>query len=233
MKRLKLYLSLTSFMCINGLAFAQVGINTENPAATLDVIASNTGANTAEGVIAPRLTGDELTLKNARYGTAQNGVFVFITKGATSAAGKTRNVTIPGYYYYDATANNGAGPNSGLWVALTGVRKEQFYMPSVVLPTTAASLPDAVNYSYLGGTFTVKLFDLYFKQYSSPQNRSNTLVTTWFTPAAEELDYFILYYDKAVFTSVTVSPTGILSYSVIANSTPSEKTFMNIMLKEK
>ncbi len=233
MKRLKFYLLLISFVCVNGFMFGQVGINTENPAATFDVVATSTGAATAEGFIAPRLTGDQLANKNTQYAAAQNGTIVFVTDAATAPAGKTKNVTVSGYYYYDATADNGAGVNSGLWLSITGPKKLQFYMPSVILPVTGDALPDAVNYTYSNGTFTVDLFSIYKKQYGTPQAKSLSSAALSVAAAASAFDYFVLYYDVSVFTSVAVSPAGILSYSIVADYTVSEKTFMNIMFKEK
>lgn len=233
MKRSKLYLSLLLIICASSTMFAQVGINTENPAATLDVVATSTGAATAEGFIAPRLTGDQLASKNVLYTAEQNGTIVYITAAHTAPADKTRNVTVPGYYYYDATANNGTGANSGLWIPLTGAKKLQFYMPSVLLPVKADALPDAVNYTYSNGIFTVNLFNIYKTEYGTPPVKSLTTAALSVASAATAFDYFILYYDTSVFNSVNVSAAGVLSYNVTANPTVLEKTFMNIMFKEK
>ncbi|SHE48625.1 hypothetical protein [Dysgonomonas macrotermitis] len=233
MKKLKLYLSLISFMCVNSVMFAQVGVNTDSPVATLDVVASNTGATTAEGLIAPRLTGDQLASKNAQYAAAQDGAVVYVTAAATAPAGKTINLTTIGYYYYKATADNGAGANSGLWIPITGTKKLQFYMPSVVLPIEEDALPDATNYTYSAGVFTVKLFDIYKSQYGTPKVKSATAAALTVAATSADMDYFVLYYDPLVYTSVSVSAAGVLSYSVVANYTTSEKTFMNIMFKEK
>lgn len=233
MKRLRLYLSLISLFCVNSFMFAQVGINTDNPVATLDVVAGSTGATTAEGFIAPRLTGDQLADKNALYVAAQNGAIVYVTDAATAPAGKTLNITASGYYYYDAAANNGAGANSGLWIPLSGVKKPQFYMPSVVLPIKGDALPNTTYYTYSNGVFTVNLFNLYKNQYGTPVAKSLSSAALSVAAAATALDYFILYYDPSVYTSVSVSTAGVLSYSVVADYSVSEKTFMNIMLKEK
>lgn len=233
MKRLKLYLLLVSFVCVNSFMVAQVGINTETPAATFEVVAASTGATTAEGFIAPRLTGDQLADKNAQYTAAQNGTIVYVTSAATVLTGKTKNLTVSGYYYYDAMADNGAGANSGLWLSISGPKKLQFYMPSVVLPVKGDALPDAVNYTYSNGTFTVDLFGIYKKQYGTPQVKSNSSAALSVSAAAAAFDYFILYYDVSVFATVTVSPAGVLSYTVVPDYTVSTKTFMNIMFKEK
>ncbi|SHF74194.1 hypothetical protein [Dysgonomonas macrotermitis] len=83
-------------------SFAQVGVNTETPAATLDVTANLSDA-TPEGVIAPRLTGDQLKAADSQYGTAQIGAIVYATAAVTTASTKTVNVTVAGYYYFDGT----------------------------------------------------------------------------------------------------------------------------------
>lgn len=87
------------------LFFGQVGINTESPKATLDVVAKKTDGSTSEGFIAPRLSGDEIKAANARYTSAQTGALVYATSPISSAdtTGKTSNITLPGYYYYDGT----------------------------------------------------------------------------------------------------------------------------------
>ncbi|MEG0928291.1 tail fiber domain-containing protein [Chryseobacterium sp.] len=88
----------------SGLAYSQVGINTDTPNSTLDVMINPT-VSKPEGIIAPRMTGDVLKGKDLLYSTAQNAALVYVT-GAVSGtpAGKTIDVTSPGYYYYDATA---------------------------------------------------------------------------------------------------------------------------------
>lgn len=233
MNKFKYCILLFSFICVSNVMFSQVGINTENPAATFDIVAGNTGASTAEGFIAPRLTGAQLASKNAQYGLAQDATIVYVTDADPAAANKTRNVTSAGYYFYDAKANNGSGANSGLWTPLSGDKRQQFYMPSVVLPTNGSNLPDATNYSYSNGTFTVNLFDIYRKQYATPQVKSLSSATLSVGATAANFDYFVLYFDPAVFSSVDVSASGQLSYTLVSNYTISEKTFMNIMFKEK
>jgi hypothetical protein len=80
-----------------------LGIRTNDPKATLDVAGTPATATVADGIIAPRLTGDQLTAKNAVYVAAQTGTQVYVTAAATTPAGKTINVTAPGYYYFDGS----------------------------------------------------------------------------------------------------------------------------------
>lgn len=82
--------------------FGQVGINNESPKATLDVTAKTTTPATAEGIIAPRLTGDQIQGKDAKYLAEQTGTIVYATSAVTGTpAGKTINITEAGYYYFD------------------------------------------------------------------------------------------------------------------------------------
>ncbi len=122
----KTFIYITHILLLTGgIAYSQVGVNTDTPGATMDVVAAKTDGSTAEGLIAPRLTLAELITKEGKYGISQNGAIVYITglSGATPA-GKTANVTQPGYYYYDYTADGwkpfggGSGTSAG-WV-LTG-----------------------------------------------------------------------------------------------------------------
>jgi hypothetical protein len=84
------------------MAAAQVGINNEAPMATLDVTAKTTDATKPEGIIAPRLSGDEIKGKDAQYDTPQRGAIVYATGAVTGApSGKTINITTEGYYYFD------------------------------------------------------------------------------------------------------------------------------------
>ncbi|MDR6159059.1 hypothetical protein QF023_002575 [Chryseobacterium sp. SLBN-27] len=84
--------------------YAQVGINNNNPQATLDITAKTTNGSRPEGLIAPRLTGDQIRAGDAQYGTAQKGAIIYATAAATSVSSKTANITSEGYYYFDGTA---------------------------------------------------------------------------------------------------------------------------------
>lgn len=85
------------------LANAQVGINTNQPAATLDVVGFPANITKADGMIAPRLTGDQLRAKSAVYTASQTGAMVYVTVADSAPAGQTINVTVPGYYYFNGT----------------------------------------------------------------------------------------------------------------------------------
>ncbi|GAA3976684.1 hypothetical protein GCM10022246_31230 [Pedobacter ginsengiterrae] len=94
----------TVFLFITYFAYAQTGIGTITPRATLDIISKPADLSVVDGIIAPRLTGNELKNKDNIYGNNQNGTLVFATSPASPSTPKTIEVVKSGYYYYDATA---------------------------------------------------------------------------------------------------------------------------------
>src|SRR5690606_24946461 len=87
-----------------------------------------------------------------------------------------------------------------------------FYMPSVEIPTHNTSTG-----TLLTGTQTIDLYASYTEQFGftggANQVRSNASSTLPTLPA-DELDYFITYFDTDVFENVSVSALGVLTYSV-------------------
>lgn len=96
------------FLLAGSFAFAQVGVNTQTPQATLDVVGNPTDTAKYDGIIAPRITGDQLKLKT--YSSSQTGALVYVTSADSGPSGQTLEVTSPGYYYFDGT----------LWKLATG-----------------------------------------------------------------------------------------------------------------
>ena len=96
-------LSIGVLLLTGGITYAQVGINTEDPKATLDVMPTNTGATTAEGFIAPRLTRTQIISKDTQYALPQTGTIVYVTDLSGSTTTKTAKITQIGYYYFDGT----------------------------------------------------------------------------------------------------------------------------------
>lgn len=94
---------MTLAMTIGFITFlnAQVGINTETPATTLDVVGEPADPLKLDGIMAPRLSGDDLRSKS--YTAAQTGALLYVTAADSSPAGQTVNVTATGYYYFDGT----------------------------------------------------------------------------------------------------------------------------------
>ncbi|WP_236682779.1 hypothetical protein [Riemerella anatipestifer] len=110
----KIYLLVASLSV--GVVMSQtgkVGINTENPNATLDVVGVPTNTQSLDGIIAPRATGEQLRAKT--YTGNQTGALVYVTVADPSPAGQTIDVTASGYYYFDGNkwvrvVNPGSSP---------------------------------------------------------------------------------------------------------------------------
>lgn len=88
-------------LVISSVTYAQVGINNEAPKATLDVTAKTTDNTTAEGIIAPRLSGDDIKGKDGQYLADQKGAIVYAISAVGTPSVKTANITTEGYYYFD------------------------------------------------------------------------------------------------------------------------------------
>lgn len=88
---------------MGGFANAQIGINTSTPQATFDITAKTTDGSKPEGVISPRLTGDQIKASDAVFGSAQKGTLIYSTTAVTTPSVKTINITAEGYYYFDGS----------------------------------------------------------------------------------------------------------------------------------
>lgn len=81
---------------------AQVGINTPTPDASLDIRYDAT-KNGAQGILIPRMTGDQI--QGMTMTPNQDGLQVFATAVPTSPTDITSLITKSGLYYYLASAN--------------------------------------------------------------------------------------------------------------------------------
>lgn len=89
------------FSCI--FSYAQVGINQKAPKATFDIAGTPSDPSKLDGILIPRLTGNELRAKT--YTSLQDGAFVFVTVPDSAPGGQTIDVKTKGLYYYNATLN--------------------------------------------------------------------------------------------------------------------------------
>ncbi|MGM5631742.1 hypothetical protein O2K51_12640 [Apibacter raozihei] len=94
-----------SALLFTSLSFSQIGINNQSPNATLDISAIKSDGSTAEGIIAPRLTGDQIKAANPKYGINQTGAIIYATSGISAAdpTDKTTNITTAGYYFFNGS----------------------------------------------------------------------------------------------------------------------------------
>lgn len=142
----KLSILLLIFLIIGGTktVSAQVTIgsnNSPNDDALLDLQETSDGSST-KGLLLPRVSLSS-TASFAPLSAHIAGMEVY-------NIATTGDVT-PGYYLNDGTK----------WIR--GGEKNQFYMPSIILPTDPSTLPNS-NYTYSGTTFSINLYNLYKEQ---------------------------------------------------------------------
>ncbi|WP_449401354.1 hypothetical protein [Chryseobacterium wanjuense] len=86
---------------LSNLAYSQVGINTADPITSLDVVAKTNDGSSAEGILPPRLTGDQIKAGDSQYLPQHAGVIVYATAPVGVPSTKTINITSIGLYYFD------------------------------------------------------------------------------------------------------------------------------------
>ncbi|WP_415328916.1 hypothetical protein [Chryseobacterium sp. MMS23-Vi53] len=155
MKLKKLY-SLITIVGGSCFAFAQVGINTTTPQASLDVIGNVGDISTKDGIMAPRISKQQLAAKSAgTYGTGQTGALVYVSDvtpptGVTPSLVQVSDITANGYYFFngiqwknvnDSAVNiyNSNGTLSGIRTVATGGNTLTFNNASNSSVTVATS----------------------------------------------------------------------------------------------
>lgn len=83
--------------------YAQVGINTETPNSTFDVVATPSNITLPDGIIPPRMSGVQLLAKDNAYNSLQTAALVYVTSPFSNTSPKTINVNQVGYYYFDGS----------------------------------------------------------------------------------------------------------------------------------
>ena len=92
------------FVPLIGIAVqGQVGINTQTPEATFEVVGKPNDLNHYDGIIPPRITGDQLAAKT--YSSTKKGTFLYVTEPFTETGNNTQTslITKAGYYGFDGT----------------------------------------------------------------------------------------------------------------------------------
>ncbi|MDQ1097691.1 MULTISPECIES: hypothetical protein [Chryseobacterium] len=124
-------------------ACAQVGINTSDPQATLDVVGFPSVTTKLDGVIAPRLSGYQLRQKT--YTGSQTGALVYVTSADGNPDGQTASVLSAGYYYFDGSKWSQLGAD---WHTMGNIGTSA---------TTSALGTDITSGNYLGTADDQKL----------------------------------------------------------------------------
>jgi len=205
---------------------AQVTIGRKSdpdPNALLD-LKQNTDNSSTKGFLPPRVALSSTTSALPLTAPIANGMTVY----NTATAG---DVT-PGYYYWNSSIPKWVRVGNGGTAAPTF-----FYMPSIVLPLDNSDTSLFDTYNAGTQTFTVDLYKRYAAQFGmTPTNvaKSASAVNPLPLYTANQLEYFVTYYDASVFASVSVSDAGMLTYTLKPSPLPlSDKTFMNIIFEVK
>ncbi|HLN95211.1 MAG TPA: hypothetical protein VK183_06215 [Flavobacterium sp.] len=92
---------LMPLLLLSFVSHAQVGIGTTNPASTLDIVGSASTPSIMDGLIPPRVTGNQLTAKT--YASQHVGAMIYVTATPTTTTTQTREVKRPGMYFFNGT----------------------------------------------------------------------------------------------------------------------------------
>lgn len=127
--------------------------------------------------------------------------------------------------------------NDNVVKALKATMPKFFYMPSMLLPLAQDQIVSSMYTTFSNSTFTVNLYNVYAEQFggtntSNSKKNTNTTTSLPVLPKSE-LDYYVTFYDNTVYTNVTVSDEGILTYRVSASADPNSGSFMNIVFAVK
>ena len=217
----KIFLLAGLFALINMLTLkAQVTIGANNPPsknALLD-LKETAGGTSTKGLLLPRVSLQSTTSAYPML-NHEAGMFVYNTNSTNTGT----NDVSPGIYYNDGSK----------WVKESGGAPSFFYMPSIILPV------DTSDPAYNSGSqsFTVDLYAKYKDQFTLTATSSPVKSPNATTPlplyAKTELEYFVTYYDNAVFSSVSVDNNGVMTYKLVSSPVFSEKTYMNIIFQVK
>ncbi|SFI42693.1 hypothetical protein [Halpernia frigidisoli] len=96
-----------------------VGINSNNPRATLDVVGSPLDVTKSDGIIAPRITLAQLNAKTS-YAAAQTASLIYVNDITGPTGVTTALVTTVGYYFFDGTIWQSVLQKSAVFTASLG-----------------------------------------------------------------------------------------------------------------
>lgn len=77
----------------------QVGINTQKPETTLEVVGKPSDPNHFDGIIPPRISGNQLAAKT--YSATKKGAVVYVLSPASNLSGQAIHLSEAGLYYFD------------------------------------------------------------------------------------------------------------------------------------
>lgn len=167
------------FLAIQSLAFSQIGIANTSPNATLDIKAIKADGSTSEGMMIPRLTGDQIKNAGNQYTGAQTGTMVYVTSVPSATDTKTADITVPGCYYFNGSIWKSMGKSVNTTVISYSTTVDPNilgYIPSKT--ATAASAPQTVSAG--GHTYTKVAALSYSSNGHSYTAYSGSTALSWF-----------------------------------------------------
>lgn len=172
------------FILVNILWFGivtqgQISIGKQIPASTLDVTAIKNDGTTAEGIIIPNLTGDQIKNAGVHYGSAETGAIVYATSIPGSADTKTANITSAGTYYFDGSIWRSLGTVTNTTVISYSTTVDPNILGYVPSTTSTASAAPATA-SAAGNTYTKQGIITYTMNGHTYAAYSGTAAINWF-----------------------------------------------------
>lgn len=95
----------------------RIGMNTPDPKATLDITAKTDGRSQAEGLMIPRLTGDQIQTMTASIQPGTESLMIYATASPVSPTSKVAKIIQPGYYFWNGTQWESMGANSNIYTS--------------------------------------------------------------------------------------------------------------------
>lgn len=195
-------------MLISVFGLAQMGLNTPNPQATLDVaLQSGYISGGKAGIAFPQLSGNEIEAMDTTG--LKSGTLVYSTSASTAA---TKDITGIGYWYWKDTTDK--------WEPVLINAPKFFYSPSLPIDTSVAS-------------GSVDLYTNYTGQFATPMASSAGSSGSIPVYAANAMEYYVTWFDNTIFTNVTIDAAGKLTYDVLSTADTSKPTYMNVVFLVK
>lgn len=119
-------------------AYSQVGINTTTPNASLDIVGNPTSVSATDGVIIPKISGNELKAKDALYSSVQTGTLIYVTSAASPTTTKTTEVTAAGFYIFNGT----------IWKSYSDINIYKDNGTITAGANRTVNIPDATNLNF-------------------------------------------------------------------------------------
>lgn len=131
-------------------------------------------------------------------------------------------------------------PTHSLWVNEQGVLGRKglspnfFYLPPMLLPIYPIAVGNNTSYDATTQTFKARVYQEYVQQFSRANGKAVSSTTRLLHQySASELDFYVTYYDPALFHSVAIDATGVLSYRVHPGVLPTPRSYFSIVVRVK